>query len=122
MQKHKRLERFWTAKVRFLGEQDGPPERELKAKLVQMLDTGSDVYRAYLVRVAYGMSPLVSVALALLSESGKSRDLVERIDGIFGPMFGGHEKLDVIFLSKTEAREIATCCEPFFDKSVTRLR
>jgi hypothetical protein len=56
------------------------------------------------------------VALAVLSDSGESADLVRQIGEIFSNMFGEHENLDVIFPGATEAVAIANCCKPFFDK------
>jgi SseB protein C-terminal domain len=112
----KTVQHFRAPNVRFLGEQDGPAERELKVELVQLFTRISDIRRAYLVRVTYGKSSSVWVALAVLSDSGESADLVRQIGEIFSNMFGEHENLDVIFLSPTEAVAIANCCKPFFDK------
>ena len=112
----KTVEQFRTRKVRFLGEQDGVPERELKAQLVQLFAGISNVRRAYLVRVKYRESAGESVALAVLSDSGRSVDLVRQVGAVFGPMFGEHENLDVIFLNASEGAAIANCCKPFFDR------
>jgi len=35
---------------------------------------------------------------------------------IFAYMFGGHEHLDIIFLSKMQEAELAIVCKPFFER------
>lgn len=52
--------------VRFLGEQDGEPERELKARLSAVLEPRPLVDRAYLAQVAYAGAQGVTVALCIL--------------------------------------------------------
>jgi len=64
----KNPEKIQVPKLRFLGEQDGVPERELKDRLVKFFQCDQSILTAYLARVAYtDPSPLV-VALCLRSE------------------------------------------------------
>src|SRR5687768_16878143 len=92
----KKPEALLVAQVRFLGEQDGPPERELKEKLAALF-RGSLVQSAYLARVAYGSSAAPEVVLCIRSESGADESLVKDVSGIFTPMFGKGQQLDIIF-------------------------
>src|SRR5262245_37561343 len=80
--------------LRFLGEQDGQPERELKDQLISLFCLDQEIENAYLARVAYDDSSAVSVALCLRSRSGPSRETAEKIGRIFASMFGSHEHLD----------------------------
>jgi len=46
----KKTEQFQVSSVSFVGEQDGPPERELKARLVILFNQNDNIRRAYLAR------------------------------------------------------------------------
>ncbi len=48
--------------IYFLGEQDGPPERELKKLLAPLFQGRTEVLRAYLARLTYGSGSPASVA------------------------------------------------------------
>lgn len=110
----KHPEEIQVPKLRFLGEQDGVPERELKDRLIKFFQVDQSILRAYLARVAYSdPSPLV-VALCLRSEFGPDRVVVEKIGKIFASMFGSHEHLDIIFLDGQQEHELAKVCSPFF--------
>src|SRR5688500_13564542 len=58
-------EEFVASNIRFVGEQDGPPERTLKTHLVELFSTEPALVRAYLARVQYGAEPGSEVALCL---------------------------------------------------------
>jgi hypothetical protein len=96
--------------LRFLGEQDGPAERELKSRLAEIFDQG--ISAAYLARVAYGEKSF-AVALCLRSYLGPDRGLIKTVAKIFASMFGSHEHLDIIFLSEAQEAELAMVCNPF---------
>jgi hypothetical protein len=98
----------------FLGEQDGPPERELKTLLAQLFDHEGGVLRAYLAQVSYGDSAN-SVALCVRVGSQGSKRLVEKIGKVFGGMFGEHEHLDIIFLDDAQEGSLKTSCSAFFN-------
>jgi hypothetical protein len=111
----KHPEKIQVPKLRFWGEQDGVPERELKDRLIEFFQCDQTILRAYLARVAYSdRSPLV-IALCLRSEFGPDRGVVEKIGKIFASMFGSHEHLDIIFLDGQQESELAKVCSPFFD-------
>lgn len=106
-------EEFQVPQLRFLGQQDGPPERELKCRLVQFFLSEETVNTAYLARVAY-TAESVSVALCLRARFGPDRGLAQEVGRIFASMFGSHEHLDIIFLSDMQEAELAIVCKPFF--------
>ena len=109
----KNAEELQVPQLRFLGEQDGPPERELKFRLAQFFQSDQRVATAYLARVAYGGESF-AVALCLRARFGPDRSLVENVGKIFASIFGGHEHLDIIFLSEMQEAELAIVCKPFF--------
>jgi hypothetical protein len=98
--------------VRFLSEQDGPPEQLLKNRLTEFFQHDKSVRRAYLAKVALGEQS--SVALCLKTQFGADRGLAEKIGGIFGMIFNAHEHLDIIFLDDQQESELAKVCSPFF--------
>jgi hypothetical protein len=99
----------------FLGEQDGPPERELKTKLVIFFDRARWIRDAYLARVAYdGDGGAVNVALCVRGEPGQNRIFAEQVGKIFASIFGSHEHLDIIWLVPEQEAELAKVCRPFF--------
>jgi hypothetical protein len=111
------LEQFYAVQVEFLGEQDGPPERELKARLVQLPGFEVNVSRAYLARVLYGDSHS-SVALCVYADSTDNRQTLAAMVGqIFSSMFGSQAQLDIIFLNEEQHAKVAECCRPFFFSS-----
>ncbi len=99
-------------KIRFLGEQDGPPEQLLKERLAEFFQRDKSVYRAYLAKVS--LSEQGGVALCLKTQFGADRGLAEKIGGIFGMIFNAHEHLDIMFLSDEQESELAKVCSPFF--------
>lgn len=101
--------------VQFLGEQDGPPERVLKNRLIKLFQRDKSVYRAYLTKASLeGQS---SVVLCLKTQFAADRGLAEKIGGIFGMIFSAHEHLDIIFLSDRQESELTKVCSFFFQSS-----
>jgi len=109
----KHAEEFQVPRLRFIGEQDGPPERELKRRLTEFFLRDQTVNTAYLARVAYGTESF-AVALCLRARCGPDRGLAEKVGKIFASMFGGREHLDIIFLNEMQEAELTRICKPFF--------
>ena len=105
-----------VAQLRFCGEQDGPPERDLKERLVRFSRRDSSVEAAYLAQVVYGDQSPMNVALCLRTKFGADHGLAEKIGRIFGSIFGPREHLDIIFLDDEQEIELAKVCLPFFDE------
>lgn len=110
----KHPEKIGVPQVRFVGEQDGPPERELKDRLTEFFHRDASVKAAYLAKVTYNESSPVSIALCLRTLFGPDPGLAEKVGRIFASMFGGHEHLDIVFLSDVQEAELAQKCSRFF--------
>jgi hypothetical protein len=115
-------EQFQAKRLKFVGEQDGPAERTLKAGFIELFEREGSVSRAYLARVTFEGNDSHSVALCLYAGSAErglvekaKRDLVEKIGGVFASIFGRQEHMDIMFANKTQLAELDQCCRPFFD-------
>jgi hypothetical protein len=62
--------------IRFLGEQDGQIEKEIKARWQPILATFSDVRRAYLAIASFDQSQNYQVVLCIQSKKGDDPLLV----------------------------------------------
>jgi hypothetical protein len=109
----KKIEALHVAQVRFLGEQDGPPERELKEKLAEFF-RDSTVKSAYLAQVAYESGAAPEVALCIRSESGPDESLAKDVGSVFARMFGKGEHMDIVFLDEGQEAELSKVCRAFF--------
>jgi len=100
--------------VHFIGEQDGPPERELKEKLIVLFGQLKLVKIAYLARVKYRETGLAGVALCVRGQPGQERMFAKRVGKVFSPMFASPEHLDVIWLTPDQETSLAKVCTPFY--------
>lgn len=110
----KRPQEIQVSRIQFLGEQDGPPERELKAKLKDLFQLDQSVNTAYLAKVIYGEESHVTVALCLKIWFKTDRRLEKEVGKVFASMFGQQEHMDIVFLNDDQESELATVCSPFF--------
>ncbi len=110
----KKVDHLLTSKIKFIGEQDGVPERKLKAQLVELFSGYGSVIRAYLVRVDYGNPNEFNVALCIRTELEPSCDFNEAINENFANMFLTNEHLDVLFLTEELEKALIKVCRPFF--------
>jgi hypothetical protein len=111
---------------RFLGEQDGPFERILKERLVDMFRDEAAVRRTYLARADFGDGSGSHVALGLRvsgvqeggqesgQESGETRRLAGKVGAVFSSLFGAQEHLDILFISAPHEARLRKVCKPFF--------
>jgi hypothetical protein len=95
-----------ASQIRFLGEQDGPPERELKAKLAELLRCEEVIRRAYLACVAYHDYVTDNVALCLKGDQLDSH-VVTKVGQVVGRLFGTHEHLGIVFLDGSQEAQLA---------------
>jgi hypothetical protein len=103
-----------TAKsIRFIGEQDGVPERLLKQEIIGLLQKHANVKYAYLARLMHDDSAQINVALCLVG-SGDLSAISKQIGRIFGRAFNSQESLDILFLSAQQAEEILQIAAPFY--------
>lgn len=99
--------------LRFIGEQDGVPEREFKERVVPLLAGSGIVERGYLARVAYESASAEVVALCLLAQQPQDA-LLRGIGAVFASMFGRDQHLDILFIDPAQEQELARVCLPFF--------
>ncbi|MGH8489621.1 MAG: enhanced serine sensitivity protein SseB C-terminal domain-containing protein, partial [Gammaproteobacteria bacterium] len=111
---NKKLDSFTGSKVRFVAEQIGVPETELKEELVRLFKQQCRVSRAYLAQVEYDKVKHFNVALCIYLQQSESEKLANDVASIFRRMFGPHEHLDILFLSDTQEIELRKVCCPFF--------
>lgn len=103
-------------RIEFLGEQDGPAERELKARLVEILRAVPAVDRAYLARVGYQPHTPPAVALCL-SASRPDPSIVRSIREPFASLFARNAFMDVFFVDDAQETDLARVCSPFYGRS-----
>lgn len=120
--KHSRpLEQVTPPVVKFVGEQDGPPERDLKTRFIKLFRQEHMVQRAYLARADYGDASGVNVALCVNSSVGEDMSLVSRVSDVFAEMFGSREHLDVLFVRGDQEQQLRVVCTPFYERKVCKL-
>lgn len=108
----KKFEEVRVPGVRFLGEQDGPPERLLKDRLAVLFHQDKTIITAYLARV--DLDNKTGVVLALRTTSGPNKQVVESVGKIFASIFAGREHLDILFLTDAQESKLKHVCKAFF--------
>ena len=101
-------------KIRFICEQDGIPERQLKSQLRRLFMRDNGVVRGYLVKTVFEPSDEYLVALCLCVCSGSKLKRVKKISRVFCKMFGIQQHLEIMFLNEQTEREVANVCSPFY--------
>jgi hypothetical protein len=100
--------------TKFIGEQDGPSERDLKARFVEILREQRVVERAYLALADHGDGTGVHITLAIKSSGVEDLSLVRKLQGIFSAMFNSHEHLDMMFIREDQEHQLREVCAPFY--------
>jgi hypothetical protein len=100
--------------IKFVGEQDGSSERDLKARFVELFHREPTVKSAYLARTDYRDTTGVHVALCVKSSIGEYPLLKRKVADIFSAMFGSHEHLDVLFIGDEQEKELRQVCTEFY--------
>jgi hypothetical protein len=98
----------------FLGEQDGPVERTIKAKWLPILSARAEIRRAFLVRASYEGSKDVHVVLALCSKGGSDLSLIEALRVPYAAVFHCDCPLDMVFANSAQESQIERVCPPFY--------
>jgi hypothetical protein len=101
-------------RIEFLGEQDGPPERTLKAALAAAFAAQQTVEKAYLARVRYDESTEPAVALCLASATPNDTALLEAIRQAFAAVFRAGTHLDILFVAPSDVPRLEGACAPFW--------
>ena len=103
-------------RMRFLEEQDGPHERVLKDRLVEVFRGEPQVKRAYLVRTDHGDGSGIHVVLGLRADGIDHKRLADRLAPIFAALFPASEHLDVVFVNAAHEARLRKACKPFFEQ------
>ena len=100
--------------IKYIGEQDGAIEKELKSEITKIFKDNKGVKRAYLAQAIYGESLNCDVILCI---NGKEDiNLIRSIDECFSRIFNQHMHLDIIFIEKDKEIEVQRVCKPFYEK------
>jgi hypothetical protein len=102
-----------TPSVHFLGEQDGPVERDLKGRWHPILAARPAVKRAFLARALYAYDAQ-HVVLALCTGGVPDLELVEDLRAPYAALFSRDCPLDMAFVSPTQESQLAEVCAPFY--------
>ena len=73
--------------IRFIAEQDGPVEQDLKRRLTELFEDHKTVSKAYLAVVDYGTPTTINVALCLRAFTSPDESLVQSISTVFASIF-----------------------------------
>ena len=98
----------------FLGEQDGPVERTVKARWLPILAARPEIRRAFLVRASYQGLKDVHVVLALSSSAGPDLSLIEALGLPYAAIFSRDCPLDMVFVNATQESQVERVCLPFY--------
>jgi hypothetical protein len=102
---------------KFVGEQDGVPERLFKGELSEVLQGRKNLLKAYLAQVRYGDSKEILVCLCLAGTNGEDRSLVEAIHSLFAQHFNPAAHLDILFLKPKQEKQLSAVCNPFYKRN-----
>ena len=101
--------------IRFLREQDGQIEKEVKARWQSILATFPDVLRAYLAIASFGQSQNYQVVLCLMSKTGENPLLVDALAQPLQEMFNAATPLDILFLNAATEVDVKKVCRAFYE-------
>jgi hypothetical protein len=101
--------------IRFVGEQDGRVEQDLKTRWRPILAQSPAAKRAYLALVSYDRAVTFQPALCIKHERGDDRALAEALSVPFHQTFNSSQALDIMFLSPEQEAELSKVCRAFYD-------
>lgn len=99
--------------IKFIGEQDGPRERMLKAALVLLFQAYSVVKRAYLACLDIGQG--FTVGLCIKADPLPDLSYPDKISEIFMKVMGPGGYLHIVFLTDDQEIEVGRVCQPFYE-------
>lgn len=112
----KPMEEHVVPQIVFLAEQDGGPERELKAKLVSLFVSSKKVRKAYLAFVEYPAEKMRAVALCMVMNGDLDSSYAQTIQQVFAGVFNGGMSLDIFAVTPWQELELLRVCRPFYDR------
>jgi hypothetical protein len=101
--------------IRFLGEQDGQIEKEIKIRWQPILAAFPDVLRAYLAIASFGQAQNYQVVLCIMSRTGDNPLLVDALVQPFREMFNATTPLDIMFLNDEQETDVKKVCRAFYE-------
>lgn len=101
-------------KIKFIGEQDGKIERQLKEKLSTIFFQSNGLIRAYLACMQYESSKDVSVALCIKSNNDVNEILISKCASIFQSIFSRDTPLDIHYITNEQEQDLRQLCYPFY--------
>ena len=106
--------------VNFIGEQDGPPEQELKQSLRALFQARDTVISAYLARVDYGNPQDFNIALCIRQVDPLDERVKIEAAQIFSKHFGSHEHLDIILIRDDQEDGMKRVCKAFYEQGIEK--
>src|SRR5260370_6979505 len=111
-------ERMAVTSIQFAAEQDGAPERQLKAKLTAAFDAMPEVTKAFLALVMYGKKTDAPLAVALCVKLRQGhhvkQDVVQAASNQFAALFNPAHQMDTVFLSDQQHLQPEHACRPSY--------
>ena len=101
--------------VRFVGEQDGQVEREIKALWKSIFLKTPSVKRAYLALITYENSSTPQPTLCIQHSEDGNLALVNSVSDPFRGIFNTSVALDVLFLTPEQETQVRRVCKPFYE-------
>lgn len=100
--------------IRFLCDQDGPPERRAKEQWSLILQADRNVEAAFLVRVSLDRSTEQTVVLAVRRTGGPYLALIKALGDVFRGIFVKDVFVDIIFISEQQELQARVVAKPFY--------
>ncbi len=105
-------------RIVFVTEQDGEPQRRLKARLVERFHSSAGLLEAFLVWARYDDASDLNMAPCLKIDKGIPDFELIKADGAeFANIFNSREHIDTLFLTPAQYQQIVTVARPFYRRS-----
>ena len=109
-------EQFKTQNIAFVGEQDGPTERELKRAVAVILNRAFSIECAFLLKVLYEPEKETKVALVMQGTREQEEQIVDSVGRIFKELFNESQSLDFLFLTGEQTAQLRSVARPFYTR------
>jgi hypothetical protein len=114
MTSRQRTSEFRTDQIFFVGQQDGPTEREFTSRLIELFNGTPNVRAAYLARIRYADDGPIRVALCLRLHDADDIDPVASAGFVFAEMFGDDNQLDIVPIDANQEELLSRVCSRFY--------
>ena len=103
--------------IQFVGEQDGPVEREIKARWRSIFEATPLVRCAYLAVATYDQAATFQPVLCVAHARGQDVALVDTLSEPFREQFHRSQALDILFLRQEQEEQLRKVCRSFYDRA-----